>query len=443
MANMYVFFLLIYIFETITVFIYCENVFEHRDDIENAKSRITVACIASFAVCYGLSFVNLPVLNVIAFMAMCLLICFSGYQVKLVKGIFSSILLTALMFFTEAITILVVEWVADITLTDPIYDPERPFGELLGYMAMIAMTKLMFFLSAFIIAKTILNKDKQQQTDKFMIVLGILPLTTVFVLSYFIYFDANFEITTPHNYSLIFCSVFLIITNVIVFLVYDYTQRLNLQITHMELEKQKEATRTAYYDMMMTEHNNQKILIHDIKRHLHIIENAATDGNCDSVTKYVDSIRDQFGMSDKIHYSGNKLIDVIVYRYVGICKEKGINIEVESGNTADDFMNDADLTALLDNMFENAVESAEKSNAKKIYFNISNQNDHFLVITMTNSCDNSPEFKNGIPVSMKKGANHGIGIKSMKKIVEKYDGSLDWIYYADSKTFECEAVLKN
>lgn len=442
MANMYVFFLLIYIFETITVFIYYENVFEHRDDIENAKSRITVACIVSFAVCYGLSFINLPILNVTAFMAMCLLICFSGYQVKLVKGVFSSILLTALMFFTEAITILVVEWVADIKLTDPIYAPERPFGELLGYMAIVAMTKLMFFLSAFIIAKTILNKDKQQQTDKFMIVLGILPLSTVFVLSYFIYFDANFEITTPHNYSLIFCSVFLIITNVIVFLVYDYTQRVNLQITQMELEKQREHTRTEYYDMMMAEHENQKILVHDIKRHLHIIENAAVEGNCNSVTNYLDSIRDQFGMSEKVHYSGNKLIDVIIYRYVGICREKGIDIEVESGSTAEDFMNDADLTALLDNMFENAVESAEKSAEKKIYFSISMHNSHFLVINMTNSCDKPPEFRNGQPVS-KKGANHGIGIKSMKKIIKKYDGSLDWMYYADSKTFECEAVLKS
>ena len=39
---------------------------------------------------------------------------------------------------------------------------------------------------------------------------------------------------------------------------------------------------------------------------------------------------------------------------------------------------------------------------------------------MSNTCSGLPEFQNGIPVTREKG--HGIGVKSMISIVDKYGG---------------------
>ena len=48
---------------------------------------------------------------------------------------------------------------------------------------------------------------------------------------------------------------------------------------------------------------------------------------------------------------------------------------------------------------------------------------------MLNSINNKPLFQNGVPITTKKDKKgHGIGIKSILKIVKKYHGNLDYTY---------------
>lgn len=121
----------------------------------------------------------------------------------------------------------------------------------------------------------------------------------------------------------------------------------------------------------------------------------------------------------------------------------GISFTAEAKSVPDDFINEVDLTALIDNLLENAAESALKSEIHHVSFNAVRINDHFLIVNIKNSCDIPPEFdKDGTPKTKKIGKNHGWGTKSIGKVLKKYDGELKYKYHEEEKQFETELMIK-
>lgn len=85
---------------------------------------------------------------------------------------------------------------------------------------------------------------------------------------------------------------------------------------------------------------------------------------------------------------------------------------------------------------ENAIESALLTNDKFIDFSICKRNSNFVIIKISNSCDRKPKYINNILVSSKNTPGmHGIGTRSIKRVVAKYNGNLEMKYDNDTKTF--------
>ena len=92
---------------------------------------------------------------------------------------------------------------------------------------------------------------------------------------------------------------------------------------------------------------------------------------------------------------------------------------------------------MLNNLLDNAVEAAELSVKKEILVKLFTKNNSMQVIKITNSCDTEPNTKNKDLQTIKKDKNlHGLGLKSVKKIVDKYEGSFDWNYKKEEHLFE-------
>lgn len=86
----------------------------------------------------------------------------------------------------------------------------------------------------------------------------------------------------------------------------------------------------------------------------------------------------------------------------------------------------ADVYALMGNALDNALERVlkEKEGERIISFQIRHHND-MVLIHLENRCSRMLRFENGIPITDKKDkTQHGFGVKSMRYIVEKYQGEL-------------------
>ena len=127
------------------------------------------------------------------------------------------------------------------------------------------------------------------------------------------------------------------------------------------------------------------------------------------------------------------------------CNDKHIALhtDIRSGTVQNIYQHD--LTSLFCNLLDNAVESAKNIPDSFIELTVQKkENSPFIIIIVINSCRSTPVYdQDGLPVSHKTSKDrHGFGIKSIKKVVKQYHGNLQMYYDNNSGTFHTIITLK-
>lgn len=139
------------------------------------------------------------------------------------------------------------------------------------------------------------------------------------------------------------------------------------------------------------------------------------------------------------------MLNAILSRYQRQCDNKHITFYADIRSRIMDFIADADLTSLFCNLLDNAVEAAE--NIPDSFIEISTckrEKAPFVVITVVNSSRKNPFAQPGGKLTTTKPNKHkhGLGIKSIQKIVLKYHGDIQMYYNQESLTFHTVITLK-
>lgn len=422
---------LIYIFETLSCFFFFENYY-------NRKRKFSFCCICFsivFVILFGISFISIPIINLIAFILCYFIISLICYDAKIKSSIFTSLILAVIMLITEMI---VVHGLSAINKVDyTLYQ-----DDFLTFVVQSSLSKLFLFVFLFVFTKFFNLKSNKVKANKFTLLLGILPLVSVILLSSLSHLGVVTWFNSPYNTVLAISSILLLFANIFVFYVYEMVQRTNIENTQLKLEKQRNEVSRELYEEMYQALENSRILAHDVKNHFSSIYDISEENNYTKVKEYVSTIYDNFGVNKKITYSGNKMVDVIINRYVNKCESVGVFLEVEGCRSDLKFMSDVDIVSLLTNMFDNAIESAKQSRERDILFSIYVRNSNFVIIQMVNSCDVPPKSQNGKLISRKKDpVLHGVGTRSIRRVAEKYNGSFDWQYNELTRQFEASVIL--
>lgn len=425
-----------YLMEFVACFLFFENVGSRKQESTDRPYRVFIAYVAAFAVNFAVYFFNIPYLNLAVFALGLLFIAFFCYEIRKKAAVFFSLMLTVFMIVSELIV---------VSFFTVFLHEELPPAQdnMLVWAIQGGMSKLIYFLLVFVCAKLFAGKENLQESDKFLFALTLLPLATVFVLNFLFYYELHCGFEEPYKIGLTVSSVGLLIANIVVFAVYDFVQRSNRENLFLQTENERNRARIAYYESITSQYEDRNILMHDIKRHLYSLEAVAKNSDSDAVVRYIDSIRDAFRLDENNLFSGNRLLDVILNRYALICRQNGIRFSAEIGNIPTGDISEMDLTALFDNLLENAAESAKLCTSPFVRLTAQCDNDHFLFVQIVNSCKDVPVFdKKGIPQSKKNGKHHGWGIKSIQKVIRKYEGELKYVYHDGEKTFETQCMIK-
>ena len=96
-----------------------------------------------------------------------------------------------------------------------------------------------------------------------------------------------------------------------------------------------------------------------------------------------------------------------------------------------------DVSALFGNLLENAVDAASGVQNAYIELSVRKIETNQLLISMINSCRFVPkESSSGEYLSKKRDyQKHGFGMKSIKKIAKKYQGSVNTYFFTEDQTF--------
>ena len=117
-------------------------------------------------------------------------------------------------------------------------------------------------------------------------------------------------------------------------------------------------------------------------------------------------------------------------------EEKEIDFEIYVTALMETSLSDGDISILIGNLLDNAIEACEQMQDGKrwILFKLKKRQ-RSLFIEISNSLGTVPRIKDGeLFTSKKDKILHGYGLKSVKRIVQKYDGVFS--FSVEEETFK-------
>lgn len=163
---------------------------------------------------------------------------------------------------------------------------------------------------------------------------------------------------------------------------------------------------------------------HDLKHQLMVIRH---EENPEKKAEYLDSIERDIKSYATQNKSGNPVLDVVLTGKRMICAEDNITFTCVADGALIDFMSVMEICSLFGNALDNAIESVKrlKEKDKRLIKLAVYSKNNLLLIKVENYFEHDLVYENGLLKTTKADSfNHGYGIKSMKNIVEKYEGNL-------------------
>ena len=190
-----------------------------------------------------------------------------------------------------------------------------------------------------------------------------------------------------------------------------------VKATSLELSMQK-----VYYERLQSHIDEVKKAKHDLRHHLTVIQSYIDLDDKERVKTYLNEYVRSFPADEEILFCKNFAVNSIVRYYTDAARNEGINIEAQLYLTENTGISDSDLCIIFGNCIENAIEACRRLEDGKFIKISSKIAGKMLTITIDNSFDGIIK-ENGIAFWSLKRESEGIGISSVKAVVEKYGGT--------------------
>lgn len=183
-------------------------------------------------------------------------------------------------------------------------------------------------------------------------------------------------------------------------------------------------------DIIQQSTESMRLLKHDFKNHLLMLDKMYETEKNDEAKGYINQVLS--GMEHgAFSNSGNFIIDSILNFKLRSLSEQGTTLSISVNVEQTINILACDLTTILSNLLDNAITATLNSDKKILEIGISTKLDN-LIILVDNSYDGKIAVENGEYKSTKPfSASHGIGLTSVRKTLQKYDGNLKIDYTSD------------
>jgi hypothetical protein len=185
-------------------------------------------------------------------------------------------------------------------------------------------------------------------------------------------------------------------------------------------------TQVSFYDNISKTNKKLREFKHDYEN-LKIGLNAyLADNDIEGAKEYIDSCDNILDSNYIIYRTGHNILDALISYKANEVKKDKIEI-VFNGVLPKGVLTPTDLCIVFGNTIDNAIEAClklDRNIVKTIEINIRKAGD-YLFISITNPVEKKVRiFNNTINTTKEDKDNHGIGLTSLKNIVDKYDGHI-------------------
>ena len=234
---------------------------------------------------------------------------------------------------------------------------------------------------------------------------------------------------------------FVLLLDCIVFYMFDHlTSMYRTEAQLAMLDIQNQAYRKQI-DILRESEVRISMIRHDMKNHIIALQHMAQKADNESLQAYLGRMDDSIRIGSRFSNTGDVLIDGIINTKLGDAvrlADADVTCEVKMDRCDD--IDKMDLNIILGNVLDNAVQALQKcSEEKKLKLTVEKKQ-NILFIRECNSYNGHISRKYGRFISSKADVKaHGLGIKNIRRIADKYNGDVHIEY--DDRWFNTEIML--
>lgn len=293
-------------------------------------------------------------------------------------------------------------------------------------MLQVMVIKFLSYIIILTINQVIGKRKKIQDTRVFLMYM-LIPVSSLMVMLTTYYATLNGELTLKVRIPFVLGFVFLFIGNIVSFYAFEsYSEYLhrNLQQKIVIIKQKKDLD---HYMQIAEIDKEQKELIHNISNQMKMISYFANQQDYKAVLKISGEINEEMQQDVKTVFCDNAVLNSILNEKKREAEQQKISIElyVEPGIVLN--ISVTEMITLFGNLLDNAIRAASEAMGEKYIkvFIYMQEAGGFCVVKIVNSF-HEVVLDQGrfLSTKMDKGI-HGIGIRSVNRIAEKYGGYLN------------------
>ena len=275
-------------------------------------------------------------------------------------------------------------------------------------MALIISSKSFYIIMALFIIY-LLRKRKIVYNTKIYMFLSLIMIMLQFIISNFIQLYLFF-LNDYQELKLTLIFLILIILLVLFMLIYIS----DLYQTKQEYEKLKYIKESD--EIIKNLYNEVKIAKHDMKHVYEMLGYYIKNHEYTKLSKFIDDKQENINKVPVLIQTDNEIVNMILNNKIMKAYSHNLNVEFEVSLKKEIFISDCDINDLLSNALDNAIDyNIENGNIQiKII-----QEEAYIYISIKNSTENKEML------TKKNITDHGFGIKSIKRICNKYNGVME------------------
>ncbi len=332
------------------------------------------------------------------------------------------LLSAALMYFTGIIDTFSVMLVQIVLIGGGVFGTK-----IAWWMESAYLISFMVYVLVYLI---LLKKNEVYLCDiEFKYKFALLIQAGIFQMFYnfvFVFFDENHTMYGWDAYAVFFISISGAIYSIFLTLglaiknILSIRRNRELQ-SFMQMQKEQ-------YDYQLRQSVAVRRFKHDIINHVGALRELVNQKKTEDAKEYIDTIWNiQEGFDLKIH-TGDSFLDVIMNYYLYLAAKQSIKFAVSGKLVGKMHLEMFDITTLMGNILQNAMEATIKADDPKIQVEFIEHKKEFFIV-VSNSVVEKPNIKKDFFMTSKRDKmNHGFGMKNIVAVVEKYYGE----YYMES-----------
>ena len=369
----------------------------------------------SFLVAYALAnhFIARQITMIIVFAAFMLWHIKISFQKSIALAVLFDGLLLAVDYFAFAINSKL------FSNTDVI--KEHYFVES---VLVVLLGKIILFLCVLFIRKQFGKRSIEVLEDTEWLRFLVFPIFTIAVITAMLSQFSYVETSGQEN--VLFIIAFGVVgMNIVVFnLINDIIDR-EMKLHENRVFQMQVKNQMNMYRSISENFDNQKQKTHEYKNQIICIESLLAKRKYAELEEYVQSIYGSLNKELDAIDTNNVIVNAILNTKYQEAVEKGIVFVFQINDLSDVKMRDEDIITILSNLLENGIEACEKCIDKKVMKLKFVKEDDGVVIAVKNTFQHELHYENGEikTTKLSRTEEHGVGIKNVIRIIEKYGGS--------------------